>query len=71
MRSVAKLLIIIYRNTLSHSVLHACRFVPTCSVYAYDAIGTFGILRGGWLAARRLLRCHPWGGYGADPVPQD
>jgi uncharacterized protein len=47
----------------------ACRFEPTCSVYARHAIGQYGVLRGGYLAARRLLRCHPLGGYGYDPVP--
>lgn len=47
----------------------ACRFEPTCSVYAHHAIGEYGVLRGGYLAARRLLRCHPLGGHGYDPVP--
>lgn len=46
-----------------------CRFRPTCSHYALEAIATHGALRGSALAARRVLRCHPWGGHGADPVP--
>ena len=46
-----------------------CRFIPTCSTYAYEAVETFGAVRGGLLAARRLARCHPWGGHGYDPVP--
>ncbi len=46
-----------------------CRFTPTCSHYAIEALATHGALRGSALAARRLLRCHPWGGHGADPVP--
>jgi putative membrane protein insertion efficiency factor len=48
---------------------HACRFLPTCSSYALDAIETHGALGGLGLAARRLSRCHPWGDEGYDPVP--
>jgi putative membrane protein insertion efficiency factor len=47
-----------------------CRFVPSCSNYALDALERHGTLRGGWLTLRRLLRCHPWGGHGWDPVPE-
>jgi putative membrane protein insertion efficiency factor len=46
-----------------------CRYVPSCSTYAHDAIETHGAARGTWLALRRLSRCHPWGGHGFDPVP--
>jgi len=46
-----------------------CRYLPTCSDYALDALATHGALRGGWLSLRRLGRCHPWGGHGVDPVP--
>lgn len=46
-----------------------CRFYPTCSNYALEAIETHGALKGSWLALRRLLRCHPWGDGGVDPVP--
>jgi putative membrane protein insertion efficiency factor len=46
-----------------------CRYLPTCSDYALEALWTHGAVRGAWLASRRLLRCHPWGGSGYDPVP--
>jgi hypothetical protein len=47
-----------------------CRYWPTCSDYALDAIGRHGAGRGSLLAVRRVLRCHPWGGHGSDPVPE-
>lgn len=46
-----------------------CRYSPSCSEYAIQAIGKYGALKGGWLAAKRIGRCHPWGGHGHDPVP--
>ena len=46
-----------------------CRFTPTCSQYALEAFKKYGPFKGGWLALRRILRCHPWGGSGYDPVP--
>ena len=58
----------LYRNTLSPWMLHSCRFSPTCSEYALQALERFGILRGSWLTVRRLGRCHPFGGWGFDPV---
>ena len=48
----------------------ACRFEPSCSEYAHQAIATYGVMRGGAMAARRLARCHPLGGHGYDPVPR-
>lgn len=47
-----------------------CRYWPSCSQYAVEAIERHGAAKGGWLAARRLGRCHPWGGHGVDPVPE-
>lgn len=58
-----------YRLLASPWVGHGCRFQPTCSGYALEALDRHGALRGGWLAARRVGRCHPWGGSGYDPVP--
>ena len=66
---VAVGLIRIYRVTLSPLLGPRCRFLPTCSQYAIDAIHDHGLLRGAWLAVRRIVRCHPFGGSGYDPVP--
>ena len=74
-QAILVFLVRLYRWTLSplkSAILgpHArCRFTPTCSAYALEAVRRHGALRGGWLAVRRLLRCHPWGGCGEDPVP--
>lgn len=61
--------ILLYRYTLSGALGRSCRFVPTCSQYAIAVIRLHGPLRGGWLTARRLARCHPLGGHGFDPPP--
>ena len=58
-----------YRLLLSPVLPPACRFQPSCSAYALDAIALHGALRGGCLAVRRILRCHPWNDGGYDPVP--
>ena len=59
----------LYQWTIAPLLGVNCRYAPSCSAYAIEAIETHGITRGTWLAARRLLRCHPWGGSGYDPVP--
>ncbi len=58
-----------YRGAISPLLPPSCRFVPTCSAYAEDAVRRFGAARGSWLTLRRLARCHPFGGSGYDPVP--
>ena len=58
-----------YRLVVSPWTPAACRFTPTCSCYAIEALRVHGASRGGWLAVRRIARCHPWGGHGYDPVP--
>lgn len=62
-------LIRFYQAAVSPLLPGTCRYTPTCSRYALEAVRRHGALRGGWLAARRLLRCHPLGGKGWDPVP--
>lgn len=69
---IAKLLILVARAwQLGPSAIlpPSCRFQPSCSAYAITALRRYGALRGSWLAAKRLARCHPWGGCGYDPVP--
>ena len=58
-----------YQQSISPMFPPACRYTPTCSQYAVEAITVHGPLKGLWLAIRRILRCHPWGGHGYDPVP--
>ena len=70
MKKVFLLLICFYQNAVSPWFPARCRFRPTCSAYAYEAVSKYGALKGGWLALRRLLRCHPfYKGNFFDPVP--
>lgn len=62
-------LIFFYQKCISPLFPSTCRFVPTCSQYAVEAIRKYGPFKGGWLALKRISRCHPWGGSGYDPVP--
>jgi putative membrane protein insertion efficiency factor len=63
-------LIEIYRNMISPLRPPSCRFTPTCSQYAVDALRTYGLIRGTWLAVARLARCGPWHRGGWDPIPE-
>jgi putative membrane protein insertion efficiency factor len=58
-----------YQVLIRPLITGSCRYLPTCSEYAAEAIVTHGALRGGWLGLKRVLRCHPFGGAGLDPVP--
>ncbi len=66
---VLSLPILFYRYAISPVKPPTCRFSPTCSAYALEALRVHGPLRGMWLSLRRICRCHPWGGSGYDPVP--
>jgi uncharacterized protein len=63
-------LIELYRHTISPMRLPTCRFTPTCSQYAVEALNEYGLMRGGWLAMVRLLKCGPWHRGGWDPIPE-
>ncbi|MFD2067345.1 membrane protein insertion efficiency factor YidD [Pontibacter silvestris] len=62
-------LIWVYRNMISPLTPASCRYTPTCSQYAVDAVNKYGPFKGGWMALKRIGRCNPWGGNGYDPVP--
>lgn len=69
MKRLLLLLISFYRAAISPMLPPSCRYVPTCSAYAMEAIKKYGAAKGGWLALRRILRCHPFHKGGYDPVP--
>lgn len=62
-------LIRFYQGAISPHFAPTCRFTPSCSQYGVEAIRKHGAIKGGWLAIKRIGRCHPWGGHGHDPVP--
>jgi putative membrane protein insertion efficiency factor len=62
-------LIRIYQQTISQVLPSSCRFTPSCSQYGLEAVQKYGALRGGWMAVKRIGRCHPWNPGGYDPVP--
>ncbi|MDF1794122.1 MAG: membrane protein insertion efficiency factor YidD [Thalassobaculaceae bacterium] len=68
-RAAALAPVYFYRYILAPFSAGSCRYAPSCSAYAVEAVDTHGVLRGGALALRRIARCHPWGGSGVDPVP--
>ncbi len=70
LRQIAILPIRFYQYVISPWLGPNCRFLPTCSAYAIEALERHGLLRGSWLALRRISRCHPFGGHGYDPVPE-
>ena len=61
--------LVLWYQALAAGRQSPCRFWPTCSTYAVEALEAHGAVRGGWLTLRRISRCHPWGGAGVDPVP--
>jgi putative membrane protein insertion efficiency factor len=70
MKSLLMFFFRIYRLAVSPFLGHTCRFYPTCSAYAEDALRTHGVLKGLHLTLRRIMRCHPWHHGGVDPVPE-
>tara|TARA_B100000475_G_scaffold19821_1_gene13919 strand:+ start:342 stop:560 length:219 start_codon:yes stop_codon:yes gene_type:complete len=71
MRFLVLKIIRVYQKYLSPLLGPSCRFHPTCSEYTFQAIETYGVFRGSILAIKRILKCNPWGGSGADPLPRE
>lgn len=68
-RKIAIFPVLVYQYTISPLLPQSCRYTPTCSQYAKEAIMKHGVFKGGWLALKRIASCNPWGGHGHDPVP--
>ena len=68
-RSIVLWLIRLYQKTISRALPPSCRFIPSCSEYAYQAVEKYGLIKGGWLGIKRIARCHPLNPGGYDPVP--
>lgn len=69
MSIILRWLIRLYQNTISQTMPPTCRFEPSCSEYAYQALAKYGLFKGSWLAIKRVSRCHPYNPGGYDPVP--
>lgn len=69
MKHILIAMIMFYKHHISPLTPPSCRYTPTCSQYALEAIQKYGAIKGTWLAIKRISRCHPWGGSGYDPVP--
>jgi putative membrane protein insertion efficiency factor len=70
MKQIFMLIIRFYQKFISPMLPSSCRFYPTCSSYAYTALDRYGFFKGGWLAIKRISRCHPFNPGGIDPVPE-
>lgn len=68
-QKIALLFVKFYQYTIRPLLPNACRYTPSCSAYATEAIEKHGAMKGLWLGLKRILKCHPWGGHGYDPVP--
>jgi putative membrane protein insertion efficiency factor len=68
-KKLALLLVKFYQLSIRPLLPNACRYTPSCSEYATEAINKYGALKGSWMGLKRISRCHPWGGHGYDPVP--
>lgn len=68
-KAIAIAFVKFYQYCIRPLLPNSCRYTPSCSQYSVEAINKYGALKGSWLGLKRILRCHPWGGHGYDPVP--